>query len=106
FALASQSLRRHTLVSYQSLTHVNTRWYTERIQYDINRHSVGIVWHVFYRQDVRYYTLVTVTTRHLITWLDTTFDRQINLNDFQNTRCEFIACRQFAFLLSEFLIDL
>ena len=40
-----------------------------------------------YKADVRNNTLVTVTTRHLITRLDATFNSQVNLNNFQYTCC-------------------
>ena len=41
----------------------------------IDWNTVIIVWHVFHRNNVRNNTFVTVTTRHFVTRLDTTFNR-------------------------------
>lgn len=54
-------------MSFKDLTDVHTRRYAQRVQYDIYRRTVSIVRHIFDRVDLRDNTLVTVTTRHLIT---------------------------------------
>src|SRR5690606_19454516 len=54
----TQALRCRTEVSLQYLTHVHTRRYAERIQYDVDRVALFVVGHVFNRHDDGNDTLV------------------------------------------------
>ena len=92
-------------MGFKDLTDVHTRWYAQRVQYDIYRRTVSIVWHIFDRVDLRDYTLVTVTTCHLITRLDPTFNRQINLNNLQHARCQIVALSDFTAFCFEFFLE-
>jgi hypothetical protein len=51
---------------------------------------LGGVWHIFDRHDLGDNTLVTVTTRHLVTWLETTLNSQIHLDDLQHARRQIV----------------
>ena len=58
--------------------------------------------HILDRTDLGNNTLVTVTTRHLVTWLDATLDGQIDLDDLQYARRQVIALDDLATLVLEF----
>ena len=93
-------------MSFQDLTDVHTRRYAQRVQYDIYRRTVSIVRHIFDRVDLRDNTLVTVTTRHLITRLDTAFNGQVYLNNLQHARCQIVALGDFTAFRFEFFLEL
>ena len=93
-------------MGFQNLTDVHTRRYAQRVQYDVYRRAVFIVRHIFDRVDLRNYTLVTVTTCHLVTRLDTAFNRQIYLNNLQHARCQIVALSDFAAFRFEFFLEL
>src|SRR5690606_24480494 len=101
----TQALRCRTEVSLQYLTHVHTRRYAERIQYDVDRVALFVVGHVFNRHDDGNDTLVTVAPCHLVARLDTTLDSQINLDDLQDSWCEVVALGQLALLVLETLVQ-
>ena len=67
------------------LTKVHTAWYTQWIQYNINRCSIFKERHVFSTNDLRNNTFVTVTTSHLISHFQLTFYSEINFCKFQYT---------------------
>jgi hypothetical protein len=54
---------------FQNLTDVHTRRYTQWVQYDVYGTAICHVRHVFYWQDARNHTFVTVSTRHFVTRL-------------------------------------
>ena len=104
--LVADTFRSHTQVGFEDLTDVHTRRYAQRVQYDVYRRTVFIVRHIFDRVDLRNYTLVTVTTCHLVTRLDTAFNRQIYLNNLQHARCQIVALSDFAAFRFEFFLEL
>src|SRR5215204_4165785 len=69
--------------SFIDLAKVHTAWYTQWIQYDVNRCSIFKEWHVFSTNDLRNNTFVTVTTSHLISHFQLTFYSEINFCKFQ-----------------------
>ena len=93
-------------MGFQNLTDVHTRRYAQWVQYDIYRSTVSIVRHIFDRVDLRDNTLVTVTTCHLITRLDLTFNGQIHLNNLQHAWCQIVALSDFAAFRFEFFLEL
>src|SRR5690606_30414190 len=104
--LVADTFRSHTQVGFQDLTDVHTRRYAQWVQYDIYRRTVSIVRHIFDRVDLRDNTLVTVTTCHLITRLDLTFNSQIHLNNLQHAWCQIVALSDFAAFRFEFFLEL
>src|SRR5680860_778633 len=66
-----------TQMGFQNLTYVHARRHTQRVQNDVNGVAELVIRHIFNRLDRRNYTLVTVTTRHLVTWLDAALDSRV-----------------------------
>ena len=64
-----------------------------------------VVRHVLNRHDHRDNTLITVTTCHLVAWLNTTLHREINLNDLKNARCKVITTLELLFLRFKTLFE-
>ncbi len=92
-------------MGFKDLTDVHTRRYAQRVQYDVDRSTVGVVRHVFDRHDYRDDTLVTVTTGHLVTRLDATANCQVDLDDLQYARSQVIALLQLALLVFELVVQ-
>ncbi len=102
--LLAQPLSREAEVGFEDLTDVHTRRYTQRVEDDIHRSTVGIVRHVFNRHDHGDHTFVTVTTGHLVARLDTTADGKVNLDDLEYTWSKIIALLQLALLVFELVV--
>ena len=85
---------------FQNLTDVHTRRYTQWVQYDVYGTAICQVRHVFYWQDARNHTFVTMSTRHFVTRLQAAFDGDKHFHHFLNARLQFVALSQF------FLLDL
>src|SRR4030042_2346401 len=68
------------------LPNIHSRWHTERIKNNVNRGSIRKIRHVFIQQNHRTYSFVTMTTCHLITYLDFSFHRNIYLYYFIHPR--------------------
>ena len=103
--LLAQAFGRKAQVGFEDLTNVHTRRYAQRVQYDVDRSTVGVVRHVFNRHDNRDNTFVTVTAGHLVTRLDATADCQVNLDDLQYAWCQVIALLQLALLVFELVVQ-
>ena len=91
---------------FEDLTDVHTGRYAQRVQNDVDRTAVLVMGHILDRTDLGDNTLVTVTTRHLVTRLDATLDGQIDLDDLQYARRQVIALDDLATLVLEFLVEL
>ena len=78
-------------MSLEYLSNVHTRWNTEGVQDHIHRGAILKVWHVFNRHNLGDYTLVSVTTGHLVTDLKLALDGHVNLDQLDDTRGEFVA---------------
>ena len=78
--------------SLVNLTEVHTRRHTEWVQTDIHDCTILQEWHILVANNLRYDTLVTVATCHLITYLQLTLLSDINLRHLDNSRlCNLIA---------------
>src|SRR3569833_2928350 len=71
--------------SFIDLSKVHTGRYTQRVQYHIHRCSVFQERHIFRPYDLGDDTLVTVTSGHLIPYLQLTLDGQVYLSQLQYT---------------------
>ena len=67
-------------VNLQYLSNVHTGRHTQRIQYNIQRTSVGQIRHIFHRKYTGNDTLVSVTASHLVTYGNLSLLRNINTN--------------------------
>ena len=97
----AQTFSGHTHMSFKYLSHVHSRGNTQRVENDIYSVAILVVRHVFDRFDNRDDTFVTMTTSHLVTRLNTTLNREINLNSLQYTGRKIITTLQLAALLFE-----
>ena len=70
-------------MNLENLSDVHSRWNTKRIKNNINWLTAFIVRHVFNRLDHRNNTFVTMTSSHLVSWLDTTLNSKVDLNRFK-----------------------
>ena len=84
--LKAQLFTRPSEDSLIYLPEVHTRWYTKWVQYNVNRCTVFQEWHIFFTYYLGNDTLVTVTTRHLITHLQLTLAGKIYFGKFQYAR--------------------
>src|SRR5690554_3548107 len=103
--LLAQALGREAQVGFENLPNVHPRRYTQRVEDDVHRRAVLVMGHIFDRHDDRDDTLVTVTTSHLVTRLDATLDRQVDLDDLEYARRQIIALLQLALLVFELLVE-
>ena len=69
-----------TKYSLEDLTEVHSRRHTQRVQYQVNWTTILEEWHILLTNNLRYDTLVTVTTSELITYTDLTLLSDINLS--------------------------
>ena len=78
-------------MNLEHLSDVHTGRHTQRVQYDIKRTSIWKEWHVFYRKYTGNDTLVTMTTSHLISYLDLSLLCDVNTHGFIHSRRKFIS---------------
>src|SRR5690606_33102714 len=102
----AQTFGGPTQVNFKHLTHVHTRRHAQRVKNDVGGGTVGHVRHVFNRGNARNNTLVTVTTGHLVTRLQTTLHSQVNLDHLEHARRQLVALRKLLALLFERQIEL
>mgnify|MGYP000703683748 CR=1 FL=1 len=81
---------RTSKVDLQNLTDIHTGRYAQWVEHDVQRTSVLQERHIFLRQDAGNNTLVSVTSRHLISDGDLTFLCDIAANDHVDTRRKLI----------------
>ena len=73
------------------LTDVHTGRYAERVKNDVKRTTVRKERHILYRKYAGNYTLVTVTTGHLVTYGDLTFLSDVDSYGLVYARSKLIA---------------
>ena len=77
-------------VNFKNLTDVHTRRYAQWVKHDIKRTTVRKEWHILLRKYTGNYTLVTVTTCHLVTGLNLSLLCDINTNNLVYARIKLI----------------
>src|SRR6266568_4125492 len=90
-----------TQVRFQNLNDVHTRRHAERVQNDFHRRSVFEVRHILFRQNARDDTLVTVASGHLVTDGKLALHRDIDLDQLDDARRQFVALLQLFDLLAD-----
>ena len=89
--LPAKLLSCDTEVNLKYLTDVHSRRYAQRVEYDIQRSTVCKEGHIFGRKNSGNDTLVTVTTRHLVTYGDLTLLSDVNSDNVVNSGGELVA---------------
>jgi hypothetical protein len=78
-------------MTLQNLADIHTAWYAQRIQHDLYRLAAGQERHILSRGRIlRNYTLVTMTTGHLIAFANLTLLSDMYTDLFINSRRKFI----------------
>ena len=86
-------------VRFQNLTHVHTRRNAERIENDLDRRAIGQIRHVFLRKNARDDALVAVAAGHLVADRQLALHGNVNLDQLDHARRQFVALLQLADLL-------
>ena len=92
-------------VGFENLSHVHTGRNAERVQNDFDRRPVLEVRHIFLGQDAGDHALVTVASGHLVADAQLALHGDVNLDELDHARRQFIALGQFVFLLVDDLLE-
>ena len=92
--------------SFENLSQVHTGRYTQRIQTNIHRSTVGQERHIFNPYNTGYDTFITVTSCHLITDLQFTFFRYVNFSHFDDAGRKFVSDSSIIFFTLHLSFDL
>src|SRR5215475_14449077 len=98
-----ESLRRPSEVRLQDLTDVHSRWHAERIEDDLDRSAIRQIRHIFFRKNSRDHAFVAVTAGHLVADGQLALHRNIDFDQLDDTRRQFVAAPQFR---NPLLVDL
>ena len=93
-------------MSFKNLTHIHPGRDAKWIKHDIYRLSLLVIGHIFLRHDNRNHTFIAVATSHLVSGLDSTFDRQIHLDNLQYARRKVVTLGEFFLLVFKPFIQL
>ena len=88
--LSAQIADSHTQMSLQNLTNVHTRRHAQWVQYNIHWSTVWQERHILFTHNAGNYTLVTMTTGHLITNRNLTLLGNVDTNHLIYTRVQLI----------------
>ena len=88
-------------VRLEDLPDVHARWHAQRVQHDLHRTSVRQVRHVLFRQDARDHALVAVTAGHLVAHRQLALHGDIDLDQLDHARRQFVATADLLLLLLE-----
>ncbi len=97
--LHAQRLRRPAEVGFENLTDVHTAGHAERIEHDFDRRSIRQIRHVFFRQNARDDALVTVAAGHLVAHRKLALHGDVDLDQLDYARRQFVALAQLGDLL-------
>ena len=86
FILCSQ-----TQMNLQYLSDVHSRRYTQRVQHYLQRLPVFHKRHIFFRQDPRNNTFVSVTSSHLVSNADLSLGRDVAAHQLVNAWRQFVS---------------
>src|SRR5581483_7351935 len=103
--LLTEFVTRPTEVSLENLAHVHTAGNAERIQHDFHRRAVFEVRHVLVRQDSRDDALVAVTAGHLVSNAQLALHRDVDLDQLDHARRQFVALGELLFLLVDDFLE-
>src|SRR5690606_5459405 len=90
---------------FENLAHVHARRHAERVEHDVDRGTIFQIRHVFDGNDAGNHTLVTVTTGHLVAWLDLALGRDEDLDHLHHARRKFITTLELVDLVDETLFE-
>ena len=93
------ALRRPAQVGFQNLTDVHTGGNAQRIEHDLDRRSIRQVRHVLFRQDARDHALVPVAAGHLVADRQLALHGDVDLDQLDDARRQFVALAQLGDLL-------
>ena len=71
-------------MGFKNLANIHPLRYTEWIKNDVDGFTILVKRHILNRLDDRDHTLVTVTSSHFVSRLDSAFHRKVNLYDFED----------------------
>ncbi len=89
--IKAKGLCSQAQMNLQYLSNIHTGRHAERIQYNIQRTSVGQERHILYRKHTRYHTLVAVAACHLISYGNLSLLCDINANRLIHSRRQLVA---------------
>src|SRR3984885_10082876 len=82
-------------VRFKNLSDVHTRWNAERVENDLDRSAIRHIRHVFLRNDASDNALVTVASGHLVADRELALHRDVDLDELDDARRQFVALLQF-----------
>src|SRR5580704_8285262 len=98
-------MSRPSEVGFENLSHVHTGGDAQRIQNDLDRRAVVEVRHVLFWQNPRNDTLVTVTAGHFVANAQLALHRDVDFDQLDHARRQFVALGQLVFSLVDNLLE-
>src|SRR5688572_9050 len=101
----AERMRRPAEVRLENLADVHARRHAERVEDDLHRRAIRQIRHVLFRQDARDDALVAVAAGHLVADRQLALHRDVNLDQLDDARRQFVAAADLLLLLLEQLAD-
>ena len=95
----AQRLRGPAQVGFQNLADVHTGGHAQRIEHDLDRRSIRQVRHVLFRKNARDHALVAVAAGHLVAHRKLALHGDVDLDQLDHARRQFVALAQLGDLL-------
>src|SRR3984957_2826695 len=92
-------------MGFKNLSHIHTGWNAERVKHDLDRLPIFEVRHVLFRQDAGDNALVSVTAGHFVPDTQLALHGDIDLDQLDHARRQFVAFGEFVFLLVDDLLQ-
>src|SRR4051812_42440415 len=92
-------------VGLENLADVHTRRNAERVEHDLHRRAVRQIRHVLFGEDPRDHALVTVAAGHLVADRQLALHRDVDLDELDDPRRQFVAAANLLLLLLEEILD-
>jgi hypothetical protein len=103
--LLAQNETGPSQVSFENLAHIHTAWHAQRVQNDFHRRSVFEVRHILFRQNARDHALVAVTAGHLVAHTQLALHGDVDLDQLDHARRQFVALGELVLLLVDDLLE-
>src|SRR5580700_8148317 len=103
--LLAQRVARPSQVGFENLAHIHTAGYAEGIQNDLDRRSVFEVRHILFWQNARDDALVAVTAGHLVAYAQLALHGDVDLDQLDHARRQFVALGELLFLLVDDFLE-
>ena len=103
--LLAEFVSRPSEVGFENLTHVHTGRNAQRIEHDLHRRAIFEVRHVLVGQNAGNHALVPVTAGHLVAHTQLALHGDIDFDQLDHARRQFVALGELVFLFADDLLE-